>query len=71
MKTSFRPRLHAFIFSAGDILQRPLEVLAWIIETGGVVVGIEIRMDKLDKTVEVLGRHLVIVSVIRVKDIHT
>jgi len=63
-KSLFRPRLDAFVFSAGDILQCSLEVLARVIETGRVVVCVEIRVDELDQAIEVFRRHLLMVLAI-------
>jgi len=59
----FRPRLDALVFPAGDVLEGALEVLARIIETGRVVVCVEIRVDQLDEAVEVFCRYLLPVLV--------
>lgn len=58
LHSSLRLRNNALILSRRDVIERPLEVLARVLKTRSVFIGIEIRMDELDEAVQVLGRDL-------------
>jgi hypothetical protein len=59
----FRRRLlccgdDTFVLSARYVIQCALEVFSWIFETRCILVGLEIRVDELDQTVEVFCGYL-------------
>lgn len=58
LHSSLRLRNNALILSRRDVIERPLEVLARVLKTRSVFIGVEIRMDELDEAVQVLGRDL-------------
>lgn len=49
---------NAFILSALDVIQRPLEVLLRSLQTRTFLVRLQIRMYELDEAVQVFRRHL-------------
>jgi hypothetical protein len=55
---SFRSSLHPGVLSTRNVIQCPLEVSSRIIKTGAVLVCVEIRVNELNQTVQIFGRHL-------------
>lgn len=49
---------NTLILPTGDITQRSLKMLLWRLQSRRLLVCIEIRVDELDETVDVFGRHL-------------
>lgn len=56
--SSLRSRLDTGILSARNVIQCPLEMSSWVVETGAVFVGVEVRVDELNQSIEVFRRYL-------------
>ena len=63
-----RFRHHTFIFSALDVVQCALEMLPWVFERRGVFVGLQVRMNQLDETIQVLHRYLSLLAIMDHKE---
>ena len=54
----FGRRDNAFVLSTLNVIQRPLEMTSWILESRRVFVGIEVGMDEFDQAIQVFRRNL-------------
>lgn len=56
--SSLRSRLDTGILSTRNVVQCPLEMSSGVVETGAVFVGVEVRVDELNQSIEVFRRYL-------------
>jgi hypothetical protein len=63
--TLLRCRDHTLILSTRDIIQRALKMPLGVLKRGGVLIGLEIGVDELNESIEILCSDLDSVSVAR------